>query len=144
MASRILQNIEEAQAVLFAPSGVFSARGGGTSRTAAREILTAYQTRLEEASISLLEENRFNAERLLEEMTTIDRNLQTLWSGAIPTGVLAVVDAEDYDEDYYEDDVEEDVHIYAHQPKSYNFNVTRQSDVGSGRVAASKFSKRKR
>lgn len=130
--------------MLFGASGVFSARGGGTSRTSAQTILRGYQSRLEVLIASLLEETRFNPEALLTEITTMDRNMQLLWTGRIPTGVLDEDLGDEYDEDEYDEDADEDDHTHAYRPKHYHFNVGRQSDLGARRVPASKFGGRKR
>lgn len=144
MSTRIAANIGEAQTALFASSGVFSARGGGTSRTSAQTILRSYQSRLEEIVAGLLEETRFNPEALLAEITAMDRTMQLLWTGRIPTGVLDedLGDEEDDEEEY--DDGDDDVHTHSYRPKHYHFNVARQSDGGSRRESASKFNARKR
>lgn len=143
MATRVAANIGEAQTTLFSHNGVFSARGGGTSRTSAQTILRTYQSRLEIIVAGLLEETRFDPESLLTEITIMDRSMQQLWAGNIPSGVLAEDLGDEEDEEYY-DDVDEDEHTQAYRPKHYHFNVARQSDQGSHRVSASKFHGRKR
>lgn len=144
MATRVAANIGEAQTTLFSPSGVFSARGGGTSRTSAQTILRTYQSRLEIIVAGLLEETRFDPEALLTEITLMDRSMQQLWAGNIPSGVLAEDLGDEEDEEEYDDDADDDVHAQSYRPKHYHFNVARQSDHASHRVSASKFHGRKR
>ena len=108
LAARVHTNIHEAELTLFTSTGVFSARGGVPSTTA-RSILHMYRSRLDQILASLLEENHFSAEVLLDEITLIDKNMQILWTGQIPADVLPE-EEEGGDED--DEDLDEDAEYY--------------------------------
>lgn len=147
ITSRILINIDDAERTLFKATGVFSARGGTTS-TAARKHLRDYRTRVTDLSVSLLQEQHFAPEPLLDELMRIDAGLQSLWTGRMPKSddppsiPPAPLQDEDYDEFLDEEDDEEAAY-YA----NYNRNETRFVDlsqhiVSSRRSPAGKFKKR--
>jgi hypothetical protein len=143
MGAKILMNVEEAEAALFTSNGVFSARGG-TSSTTARSILHKYHARLNEVLTSLLQENHFVPEPLLDEFVTIDQNMQILWTGRIPASFAAP--EPNLNDDHYYDEFDEDdeVEQYYGYHRGDRLTVTHSltSSKGAGRSPAGKFKRK--
>lgn len=123
MASKLQVNIGNAESSLFSSNGVFSERGGTNSKSA-RNVLQSYRNRLDEIISSLLQETRFSPEVLLDEMVLMDENMQQLWLGRIPSGVLndAHTTVPEYEDDEYEDDDDDTGHMFR-APQQQDFSL---------------------
>jgi len=132
LAAKLHLNIGDAESTLFSSNGVFSERSG-TNGTSARSILQLYRIRLEEVIASLLQENQFSAELLLEELVAMDETMKQLWLGRIPEGILSIsptTHIEDED-DNYDSTHEEHLHPRSNHQGDFSLEFSRRRGPSS-------------